>query len=292
MNSNFLDLSGRINDSIIQPFETVDHVAEAISVPFFVVGATVRDMILTYGYGIRTIRATQDIDFGVRVTDWDQYERLKQSLIATGKFTTTKDPYKLKYRGSIRIDIIPFGTVADPDSSVAWPPEGEIVLNTLAFEESHRHSLTIRLRSNPVLEIQFATLAGLAAMKIIAWSDNPSIRRRDAQDLFLLMRTYLDAGNQDRLFSEERDLVDVEDFDYVHAGARLLGRDIADMLNPDTVGTVIGILNREIGNQDRYRLIEGMRGPGIIPNDDFEEKLRLLEELKSGILDRIETSNE
>ena len=32
-----------------------------MSAPFFVIGATARDIILKYGYGIETIRATNDI---------------------------------------------------------------------------------------------------------------------------------------------------------------------------------------------------------------------------------------
>ncbi|MBW2554453.1 MAG: hypothetical protein JRE20_10045, partial [Deltaproteobacteria bacterium] len=47
------------------------------------------------------------------------------------------------------------------------------------------------------------------------------------------------------------------------------------------------ILNRETGEQDRYRLVEDMLRSGSPFNDDFDEKLQLLEELKSGFLDKL-----
>ena len=72
----------------------------------------------------------------------------------------------------------------------------------------------------------------------------------------------------------------------MRASARLLGRDIAAILNPKTAKTILKILNRETGKQDHYRLIEDMRE---IPRDfsnNFEENLQLLEELKLGILEK------
>ncbi len=124
-------------------------------------------------------------------------------------------------------------------------------------------------------------------MKIITWNDRYPERDRDAKDLALLMRTYLDAGNVEHLNNEEADLVEKEDFDYVRAGARLLGRDIAVILRSETTKTVLEILNRETGEKDRYRLVEDMMDRSGVVNDNFDEKLQLLEELRSGILERL-----
>jgi predicted nucleotidyltransferase len=101
------------------------------------------------------------------------------------------------------------------------------------------------------------------------------------------MRTYLDAGNVEHLNNEEADLVEKEDFDYVRAGARLLGRDIAVILRSETTKTVLEILNRETGEKDRYRLVEDMMDRSGVVNDNFDENLQLLEELRSGILERL-----
>jgi predicted nucleotidyltransferase len=99
------------------------------------------------------------------------------------------------------------------------------------------------------------------------------------------MRTYLDAGNQDRLWNEEEDLVG-EDFDYVRAGSRLLGRDIAAILSKEVKEAVIRILDKETGEQNQYRLVENMMDRGS-DSGAFEEALQLLEEMKLGILEKL-----
>ncbi len=292
MNASLLDLSGKIDRGTVGLFEAVVHVAQSVNVPFFVAGATARDIILLHGYNVDTIRATTDIDLGVQVADWDRYEQLKKGLVETGDFTRGRDPQQLLFREALRIDIIPFGAITGPDNTLSWPSDSETKMNMLGFEEAHNHALKVRLRSDPVLDVRFASLAGLAAMKIIAWNDNYSRRKKDAQDLFLIMRTYLDAGNQERLYSEEQDLVNVKDFDYVHAGARLLGRDIAAILNAKSVKTVLEILTRETSDQGRNRLVEDMMGIRGTSDNDFVERLGLLQELTSGILDRTGQEND
>lgn len=285
MTGKLLDLSGKIDGFTIELFESIKDVAESVSVPFFVVGAMARDMILKYGYNIETIRATNDIDFGVLVSDWDQYNVLKESLIAKGGFESTKEAQRLQYKGSLIIDIIPFGGIEDPDKFFSWPPDNENKMSTLGFEESYAHSLVIRLRRNPDLDIKFATQAGLALMKIISWNDRYPERNRDAKDLVLLMRTYLDGGNSERLFEEEVDILEIVDFDYVRAGARLLGRDMAAIANLETRETILRILEAETGEKDRYRLVEDMTDISIESGSNFEENIELLEMLKAGILE-------
>lgn len=283
-----MDLSGKLDGSIVELFQTIADTTESLSIPFFVVGATVRDIILTNGYGIRTIRATYDIDLGVKISGWQHYQKLTEGLIATGKLESDKkEPQRLKYKGSLLIDIIPFGAISDPDDSLSWPPDQEIEMSTLGFKEAYDASITVRLRAKPILDIQFASLPGLALMKIISWNDRYPSRSWDAKDLSFLMRNYLDAGNQERLFNEEADLAEEEDFDYLRAGARLLGRDIAAISNMRTIGTVLEILEKETGERDRYRLVEDMRDISSALDNDFDQNLQLLEDLKSGIRERL-----
>ena len=286
MKGNLLDLSGKIDKVRLLAFEKVLRVANSLGVPFFIIGAAARDLILMNGHNIPTIRATLDIDFGVQVPNWDEYLKLKQGLVETGEFTETKDVQRMMFHSSLRIDLIPFGPIADKTNTIKWPPDQEIVMSILGFEDAFRHSQTVRLSSNPKLEIKIVTLAGLAAMKIISWKDRYPERDRDASDLALIIRNYTDAGNVERIFNEALDLVDSEDFDYISVGARLLGRDIAVVLSTDAIAVALEILNNETGKQDRYRLIEDMMKSDVLIND-FEDVLRWLEEVKTGILERI-----
>ena len=288
MNEKLLDLSEKTNPFEVELFETIANVSKKLNVAFFVVGAAARDIILSRGYGIHTIRATEDIDLGVQVLDWSHFTKLRDGLIATGKFwPDMKQAQRLIYKDSFPIDVIPFGTIADPDNSLSWPPDHEIEMSTLGFEESYRTSIRIRFRAEPVLDVYFVSLSGLALLKLISWNDNYVRRSKDAKDILLLMRTYLDAGNQERLFNEEIDLVEREDFDYILASARLLGRDIAAILHPKTKETVIKILDRETGDQKRYRLVEDMMDSRK-GSSDFETVLQLLEEMKTGVLERLQ----
>lgn len=286
MNENLFDLSQKIDGFTVELLDTIADVAESLKVPFFVVGAMARDVILTQGYGIETGRATQDIDLGVQMSDWDGYEGLSEGLIATGKFRRDKkQAQRLRYKEMLPVDVIPFGAIAEPDDRLSWPPEHDTTMSTLGFEAAYHTSISIRIRAKPALHIKFVSLPGLALLKIISWNDNHVRRGRDAHDLLLLMRTYLDAGNQERLFNEEKDLVG-EDFDYVRAGSRLLGRDIAVILSPDIKETLVKILDEETGDQNQYRLVENMLDRGA-ESSDFEDALQLLEDLKAGILEKL-----
>lgn len=288
MKTKLLDLSGKIDNFIVQVFETIVNVAESLNIPFFVVGATARDIILQYGYDIQLKRATQDIDFGVQISDWDHYTKLREALISTGKFRPDKkQSQRLVYEQRFLIDIVPFGAIADHGGFISWPPDHETKMNTLGIEEAYLHSITVRLSSNPILEVQFASLTGLALMKIISWHDGYPGRNRDAKDLALLLRTYLEAGNTERLFNEEKDLVEIEDFDYEHAGAKLLGRDIAKIVYPETAKILLAILDRETDEQNRFKLVVDMLENRGNFEGDFEQNLRLLKELKKGVLERL-----
>ena len=286
MRKNLLDLSGKIDSIKLGAIETIAGIADSQSVPFFIIGAAARDLILTEAYNIRTIRATLDIDFGVRIPNWAQYGKLKKDLVATGEFAEVKEVQRLMYHNSLIIDLIPFGPIADRENAIRWPKEQEIVMHVLGFEESFRHSQTVRLRLNPILEVKIATLAGLAVMKIISWKDGYPERNMDASDLSLIIRSYTDAGNVDRILDMESDLLESEDFDYVSVGARLLGRDIAAILTSNTKEVVLDILNKETGKQDRYKLIEDIMKNDLELGEDFKSILGLLEEMKRGILER------
>ncbi len=60
MSANLLDLSGKIDALTIAIFDAIVTIALANDIRFFLVGATARDLILHYGYGVAVGRATGD----------------------------------------------------------------------------------------------------------------------------------------------------------------------------------------------------------------------------------------
>jgi predicted nucleotidyltransferase len=287
MRKNFLNISEKIESNRLAALEEIANIANAEDIPFFIVGAAARDLILADGYNIRPFRATLNIDIGVRVSDWSQYKRLKESLTGTGKFRAAKEFQRLKFLDRLVVDLIPFGSIADKTGYIKWPPNGEIVMHIIGFEEAFANSQILRVCNDPVLEINIVTLASLTVMKIISWNDGYPNRRKDASDIAIIMSSYTDAGNIERIFNEHPDLLDSNDFDYVRSGSRLLGRDIVKILSADIKETVLEIIERETEKQDRYKLIEDMLLSNILLDVDFNTLLGLMEEVKKGILESI-----
>ncbi|MFX0199450.1 MAG: nucleotidyl transferase AbiEii/AbiGii toxin family protein [Candidatus Hodarchaeota archaeon] len=287
MKENFLNISGKIESIRLAALEVIANTAHSEDIPFFIVGATARDLIIEKGHNIKPFRATLDIDIGVRVPDWTQYNKLKEGLVETGKFKKTREYQRLIFQNKLNIDLIPFGPIADKKGSIKWPPEKEIVMHIIGFEEAFTNSQTVRLRDDPILDINVVTLAGLAIMKIVSWNDGYPNRRKDAADLALIISKYLDAGNSERLFNEHSDLLEFENFDYVNTGARLLGRDIAPILSSDLKEKVLEVLDKETGKKEGYKLIQDMLMSNSLVDENFESLLGLLEEVKKGVFERL-----
>jgi predicted nucleotidyltransferase len=68
---------------------------------------------------------------------------------------------------------------------------------------------------------------------------------KDAADLHLLLATYADAGNTDRLYDQEIDLLEAAGFDMELAGAELLGRDVATICKTQTSHQIQSIVTSE-----------------------------------------------
>jgi predicted nucleotidyltransferase len=276
------DLSGKIDQKTVEALAIMKRVALGLNIPFFLVGASARDFLLKHCYGIEPLRMTRDIDLGVHVDSWEHFNRLTQALIATGKVSSTKQPQRFQF-DSILIDIIPFGPIADKDRRVSWPPEHQIFMSLVGFEEAYEHSITVRLSSAPELDVKLASLPGLALMKIISWREKYPERRRDAEDLFLIMSKYELAGGRERLYEEQQSLLKEEEFDTRRASIRLLGRDMAKISDSDTLRAVKAILDAETGEQSQYRLVSSIIASSSVSDEKFEDVLLDVETLKKGI---------
>ena len=105
MTSILLNLSQKIDRLFLTIFESLDAAAREIGIPYFIVGATARDMILSMGYGIDISRATADIDLGINVSSWDEFNQLKEALENTGMFAQSRARQRLVYNNSIPVEL-------------------------------------------------------------------------------------------------------------------------------------------------------------------------------------------
>lgn len=221
----------------------------SLALDYVLAGATARDILLSHVFGIETNLATRDVDFAVAVQSWEQVESLKSKLVDQGSFATAKgSAHRLYYiaagtKSRYPVDIIAFGGIEEPVGTIVWPPDKAVIMNVTGFRETLASMITVRIIEG--LEVSLASLPGLALLKLLAWKDRGRGDARDARDLALLLRTYHDAGNRNRLYEEELQLLESVEYDLELAGPRLLGKDIANMTIGSTSTSVSQILNDE-----------------------------------------------
>lgn len=219
-------------------------VTSALNTPFFLMGAAARDLMLWHAYGFESIRKTKDVDFAVMVKDWETFGALRRGLIATGEFVERPGPatHRLRYKPmNMPLDIVPFGGIERADRTIAWPPTQDEVFDCFGAKEALAASVDVLLPGE--VSVRVAPIPALTVLKIMAWRDRKiSAPGRDAGDIAQYMRHYLDCGNLDRAATEHADLFQQEDFDHEALSARLLGRDIAQLLDKDAIKKILEIL--------------------------------------------------
>ena len=67
MTSALLNIAGKIDPGTVTIFEIVNRAIAELNMPYVVVGATARDLVLHYGHGAKIQRATQDVDVAIEV---------------------------------------------------------------------------------------------------------------------------------------------------------------------------------------------------------------------------------
>ncbi|CAN7592311.1 nucleotidyl transferase AbiEii/AbiGii toxin family protein [Acidovorax sp. LjRoot129] len=224
--------------------------ARSLHIDFFVGGALARDLMLWHVHGQSTGRATRDVDLGLHLTDWAAFSALKDQLLAEGSFQDQPGvAHRLLYRPAatvhgIPLDLLPFGAVASPHATIAWPPEHAVVMNVAGFAEAHRAAVEVDL--DGALAVRVASLPSLAVLKLIAWGDRHLDTSKDATDFLLIARRYAEAGNINRLYETGTALLQACDYDPDLAGAMLLGQDAAAATTQATTAQAVAdILDRQ-----------------------------------------------
>ena len=284
MKGILLDLSRKVDQTIVEAVAAVSSVAEQLGVPVLIVGAAARDFLLEYACGIRSGRATLDVDFGVRVNSWEEYEKVVRALEDTEGFVRDKmRRHRLQTPNSLLIDLVPFGPIAGTGQQIVWPPDSERGMNVEGFESVMTAAVEVLLRTDPRLVVRTASLPGLALLKILSWDDAYPERRKDAYDFYFIMNSYMETANLDRLSSDAHDLVEEPIAPFQEIGARLLGRDMGSISDSSTAIRVGEILRREQEEDGSLRLVaDMMRATGA--STSVDEVLALVRAVAQGFL--------
>lgn len=249
MEKKLLDLSTNIDQRHIATFSEISKVADELGVPFVVVGAMARDLILHHVYGARIQRATNDIDFGIQVSTWEKFNQLKLALCEEGFSEDRQAQRLLDPRGRI-VDLVPFGSLQDENSDIDFPPQGDFKMSVLGFQDAFDHSIKVIVQSEPYVEVSVVSPQGLALLKIIAWEDRVKEKRsKDATDLAYLFEAYERVSDIRERVYEVENLMESVGWDLPQASVYLLGKDTATIAKSETKSKIIEILKLSL-NED------------------------------------------
>jgi predicted nucleotidyltransferase len=236
-----------LDPETLEILRQVDRAARELAFDCFVVGAMARDILLTGVFGLPAGRATRDVDLALAVEGWPQFEAIKARLVGTGAFNSDERvAQRLYYRAASAgrghpLDLIPFGGVELPGGEIAWPPDRAVVMNVAGYGEAFASAVPVEVE--PGFAVRVASLPGLAILKLVAWADRGAGDPRDTIDLATLLRQYGAAGNEDRLYGTEIGVLDVVNYDFDLAGARLLGMDAGRIAAPSTRGQILALFD-------------------------------------------------
>lgn len=266
---------------LAQVVGSLQRVAAPMAVDFFLMGAAARDVMLRHGHHIEPVRQTEDVDFAVMVQDWEIFAALRTALIEGGEFSERAGPatHRLRHQSGLPLDIVPFGGIERADRTIAWPPDQSTVFDCFGAREAFNAAVSVLLPQTVTLRV--ASIPALALLKVTAWQDRKHTHPgRDANDLLLYLRSYMDCDNFDRAARDHGDLFMVEDYEHEATGAQLLGRDIALLLDKPAIQHVLEILLPQADAQ----------GPLLLASQsglDLEQARRLIEAVCDGLTDTL-----
>lgn len=189
-----------------------------------VIGATARDILSLDLLGSTPDRATADVDIAVAVPSWTTFASLTSGLDRVGRREHTF------HVAGFPVDVVPFGGIETPARTIDWRGGGR--MSTFGLRETYAASLTAVLPG--AVAVQVPTVAGLTALKLLAWFERRLETRRDAVDLDTLIGWYGTGTLLDDLYDSDVDLLEAYDFDPDLASAHRLGRAMADELTTGT----------------------------------------------------------
>ncbi len=227
-----------VDEVLVQLLMRVHNTAEQLRLSYFVGGALARDLLLLHVHGFHIPRPTRDVDIGIAVRGWDDFENVKIRLSEAPEFSLAPGiTHRLIFRlieksQGIPLDIVPFAGVEEPGATLRWPPDRAVVMNITGFDEALAQAEQVKIAENVAVPV--ASLPGQTLLKLAAWLDRRAETSRDAVDLAIIFRRYGDAGNMDRLYEDKPTLLESVDFDIERAGATLLGEDVRAIARPQS----------------------------------------------------------
>ncbi len=238
MKNTFVNIAGKLPRGLVALYGDIGDVAKSLDIDFLVVGAMARDLVLVHGFGSTIERGTRDVDFGINVASWEDFETLKAQLIEQGFEQDKQKAHRLTRSDSQNlpweVDIVPFGNIAADDSTISWPPDQAVVMSVLGFTEAMENAFFVQISDDPEMTIPVASPAGVAILKLVAWVEREvEVKPKDAMDLGYLIESYTKIPEIFAAVYEEG-CMEAQNWDETKASAMKLGKDAGLIVLPPT----------------------------------------------------------
>src|SRR5580704_17622132 len=86
LNRYTVNESRPLDQATLHILSVVNRLAGDLELPYIVVGATARDLLLFHVFGIPVTRATADVDFAIAVDSWERFRGLRTALLTSGLY--------------------------------------------------------------------------------------------------------------------------------------------------------------------------------------------------------------
>lgn len=279
MNSTYSISSEQLDSPLLKELLTkLTDFFQKIETDFYVIGATARDLVLHNVHGFQPDRKTADLDIAIAITDWKQFDTIVELLPKEDDFS--KDKLQLQrflYKDFFKLDIVPFGGVANERGIIYWQSAGERRMSVVGFRQMAEFALTVRIDDG--LPIKVASLPGVFILKLAAWKDRHLENNKDAYDMALLIENYFEIHTE-RIAEEHFDILEDDDFDEFVAGGKLMMRDVKEMLanEQQAFDYVKNIIAEETEKEEVSPLINQILETS--KQLKYEQILRLLQEMQ------------
>lgn len=233
--TRIFDLSSSIDDTYF-PLRALGELrarGQETGVPWLVIGAVARDLVVHLPLGHAPARATKDVDIAIAVPSHDGFE-----AFARGLERRPSGAHAFSVAG-IAVDVVPFGGI-EADGTITFSDDHR--MSVIGLTEAASSADRVKLSDD--LTVSVAAIEAQCPLKVLAWRDRHATDTKDAHDLI----TLLFAGSEGRYATETWDdesCLDVNDDDILLAGAYRLGREGSTSFSAERHAVVLEILDDE-----------------------------------------------
>lgn len=244
------------NDWLYNTLIALDKCMAEHGLPLYVVGARARDIAMKLLKGDVPKRRTEDLDVAIAIENWQTFDEICLTL-QKNHFKRNGTTQKFVYEGEsgdidFEVDIVPFGGIA-VDEKIGWPPEGNPVMSVKCFQDVMKEAVTVTVDNQ--LTVKMAPLCGQFLIKLDAWNDRHAATDKDAEDMFFILRNYLDIQLLKDSVPPEVVTFEDESTDTILWGAQWLAFDISKLLTTEHLQFYADLIAEEMGKEEKSELI-------------------------------------